>query len=604
VVQGSASCPHCNAAFRSNFSGESRSQGRWHRWRALLDVDIETPSLSPESDEPSLGHEILDAAADPAAVRANPVTLRFASDELETAFTTEYQSASLRHVRFALVMALFLVAAFGLLDSIIQPTIRNQLWLIRYGIICPVIVIVFGLTFWAPARRYIEAMLAVILLTAGGGILAMILISPAPGRYLYYAGLILVIMYTFTFLKLRFALASAIGWSIVGLYLGSELVMGETPWPILLNNLFFFVSATVIGMFAAYFFEALARRNFVQDKLVRRAREFGSYRLVERLGRGGMGEVWRAEHRLLARPAAIKLIRPEMLGASDSDGRQATLKRFEREAQATALLRSPHTIQLYDFGATEEGAFYYVMELLEGYDLETMVQRYGPIPCARAVYLLEQICDSLSEAHAEGLIHRDIKPANIYVCCYGRTTDFIKVLDFGLVKSRHESEPSRNFQSGPDQLSITRQGAITGTPSCMAPEQISNDRPLDARTDIYGIGCVAYWLLTGKQVFEGATTWAVILQHLQDQPVPPSVRTAQSFPADLEAAILACLEKNPDQRPQTAAALGRMLSDCGDAERWTHERANAWWREHGPPRGTEGSDEGSRLLMPTLLQRS
>jgi serine/threonine protein kinase len=604
VGQGSTSCPHCKAAFRANSSSGSAPHGRWHRWRALLDVDIEHPSLAPESDEPSLAHEVLEAAADPAAVRAHPITLRFASRELEGAFTIEYQAASLRHIRFAVLMGLFLVAAFGLLDSVIQPSIRNQLWLIRYGIIFPVILTIFGLTFLPPMRRHIEWLLATMLIVAGGGILAMILISPPPGRYLYYAGLILVIMYTFTFLKLRFALASAIGWTIVALYLGAELAMGQTPWPILLNNLFFFVSATVIGMFAAYFFEALARRNFVQDKLVRRAREFGSYRLVKQLGRGGMGEVWRAEHRLLARPAAIKLIRPEMLGASDSEGRQATLRRFEREAHATALLRSPHTIQLYDFGATEEGAFYYVMELLEGYDLETLVQRYGPLPCARAVYLLQQMCESLAEAHDEGLIHRDIKPANIYVCCYGRATDFVKVLDFGLVKVRHESEPSRNFQSGPEELSITRQGAITGTPSCMAPEQISGDRPLDARTDIYGIGCVAYWLLTGKQVFEGGSPWTIILQHLQSQPIPPSVRTGQTFPADLEAAILGCLEKDPDRRPQTAAALARMLSDCGDIAAWTPERADAWWREHGPPREKESSDEGSRVLMPTLIQRS
>jgi protein kinase-like protein len=603
LVRQGAACPGCGAVLHPTLGPEAHEHRVWWRWRSLLDVDVSTPPGS-EFPEPSVTHEILEAAADPAAVRAHPITLRFASEELEAAFTEEYHHASLRHIRFAVGMGLFLVAVFGLLDAIIQPAIRDSLWLIRYGVICPVIALVFAVTFLPAVRPHVEWALASMLLVTGGGIVAMIVISPAPGRYFYYAGLILVIMYTFTFLKLRFANASVIGWAIVGLYIGAELVRGQTPWPILVNNLFFFVSATVIGMFAAYFFEALARRNFVQDKLVRRAREFGSYRLVERLGRGGMGEVWRAEHHLLARPAAIKLIRPEVLGASDPEGRQATLRRFEREAQATALLRSPHTIQLYDFGATDEGAFYYVMELLEGFDLETLVQRFGPVPWARAVYLLEQLCQSLAEAHEQGLIHRDIKPANIYVCCYGRATDFVKVLDFGLVKLRRESEPKDWLEPRSGELSGTQEGALAGTPSCMAPEQITGDRPLDARTDIYGIGCVAYWLLSGRQVFEAPTVWATILQHLQTPPTPPSARTEQSIPPDLDAAILTCLEKDPDRRPQTADALARLLTSCGDGAPWSQERAWAWWREHAPRQETAGWTGEPRVLMPSIVQQA
>jgi serine/threonine-protein kinase len=380
---------------------------------------------------------------------------------------------------------------------------------------------------------------------------------------------------------------------VVGLYVVAELVVGETPWPILTNNLFFFVSATVIGMFAAYFFEALARRNFVQGKLLRRARAFGSYRLVALLGRGGMGEVWRAEHQLLARPAAIKLIRPEMLGAADEAGRRATRRRFEREAQATALLRSPHTIQLYDFGVTDEGTFYYVMELLEGFDLETVVQRFGPLPPARAIHLLVQVCHSLAEAHERGLIHRDIKPANIYLCRYGRATDFVKLLDFGLVKSRQQRDSGDGGAT---------EGRIAGTPSCMAPEQITGDRPLDARTDIYAVGCVAYWLLTGTYVFEGASPMMIMAHHLETPPTPPSTRSDRPFPPGLDAVVLTCLEKDPAQRPQTTDALAARLASCGEGQPWTADHARGWWSENAPPSIAAAWSGEQRLIMPSLVE--
>jgi serine/threonine-protein kinase len=381
---------------------------------------------------------------------------------------------------------------------------------------------------------------------------------------------------------------------VVALYVGAELVVGRTPWPILTNNLFFFVSAAVIGMFAAYFFEVLERQNFVQAYLVRRAREFGSYRLATPLGSGGMGEVWRAKHHLLARPAAIKLIRPEMLGAADPEGRQDTLRRFEREAQATALLRSPHTIQLYDFGVTDEGTFYYVMELLEGFDLETLVRRFGLLPWMRVAYLLGQVCESLAEAHGQGLIHRDIKPANIYVCRYGRATDFVKVLDFGLVTSHRQLRPSH-----PGTAAVT----LAGTPSCMAPEQITADRPLDARTDIYAIGCVAYWLLTGKEVFEAGSPAMMMAHHLETRPRPPSARAGVPIPPHLEGAVLDCLNKDPDRRPQTAEALAQRVAATGHIAAWSDELAQAWWSEHAPPRTAEPWSGEARVLMPSLVQR-
>ncbi len=309
---------------------------------------------------------------------------------------------------------------------------------------------------------------------------------------------------------------------------------------------------------------------------VSRAREMGSYRLVERLGSGGMGEVWRAKHRMLARPAAIKLVRPEVLGASDHESQRVLLTRFEREAQATASMRSPHTISLYDFGISDDGTFYYVAELLDGFDLEKLVKQFGPIPAERAIHLLRQVCHSLAEAHENELIHRDINPANIYACRYGRDMDFVKVLDFGIVKERGERRD--------DELKLTAEGVISGTPTYMAPEQILGDRPVDGRTDIYALGCVAYWLVTGRLVFEAETALQMVMQHVQQQPIPPSQRTELEIPSCLDSAILACLEKDPDGRPQSADELRSLLDTCArEVTAWTTERARQWWDTHALP---------------------
>jgi serine/threonine-protein kinase len=220
------------------------------------------------------------------------------------------------------------------------------------------------------------------------------------------------------------------------------------------------------------------------------ARSLGTYRLERLLGKGGMGEVWLATHRLLARRAAIKLVRPEMLGG-EAKVRRLALARFEQEARITASLRSPHTIALYDFGVSEAGAFYYVMELLSGFDADSLVVHFGPMPAERAVHVLRQVCDSLGEAHTRGLVHRDVKPSNIYVCSYRRSEDFVKVLDFGLVKPRWPGAPQ-----------LTSDHVVSGTPAFMSPEQVLGDRETDERSDLYSVGCVAYWLLTGVRVFE------------------------------------------------------------------------------------------------------
>ena len=306
------------------------------------------------------------------------------------------------------------------------------------------------------------------------------------------------------------------------------------------------------------------------------ARRLGSYRLDTRLGYGGMGEVWHARHDLLARPAAIKLIRREALGTfeGDSGSVSRTLQRFEREVQATASLKSPHTISVYDFGLTDDGAFYYVMELLEGLDAKSLVERFGSIPTERAVHLLKQICHSLDEAHSEHLIHRDIKPANIFVCRLGRDYDFVKVLDFGLVKDA----PGKRRQ----QTDLTMEGVAAGTPAFMAPEVALGSPDVDGRSDIYSLGCVAYWMITGKHVFEGDNAMAVALKHLQEEPVDPRRRSELPIPDQFGLVVMQCLEKDPARRPQSASALLELLEGCELDAAWDRSRAQRWWETHRP----------------------
>ena len=364
------------------------------------------------------------------------------------------------------------------------------------------------------------------------------------------------------------ALASA---SSVPIVVGSVMFFGGAP--MLPARPFFFalVLPYLLVVLIAY---VGARILYRLGTEVTRARELGSYRLVERLGQGGMGEVWRAKHRLLARPAAVKLMRPEVLGLSSLERRSELQARFEREAQATASLRSPHTIELYDFGVTDAGAFYYVMELLDGFDLDTLIRRFGPLPAERAVYVLKQVCHSLAEAHAEGMVHRDIKPANIYVCRRGRDLDFVKVLDFGLVKSHGASAVT--------QMNLTQDHALGGTPAFMAPEQVLGDRDLDGRSDIYAVGCVGYWLVTGQLVFSGRNLIETMMLHVNGTPNPPSARTETAVPRAFDALILECLAKSPDARPSTAEVLAARLASVEPESAWTPTLMHQWWDAHGP----------------------
>jgi len=341
---------------------------------------------------------------------------------------------------------------------------------------------------------------------------------------------------------------------------------GATHAP-LVHTLVFYMpnfACAVVATLPARVLQRLGRR-------LRQAQEMGSYQLVELLGRGGMGEVWRARHRLLARGAAIKLIRPELLGAGTHDEAFTMLRRFEHEAQATAALSSPHTIRVFDFGATADQTFYYVMELLEGRDVQSLVREFGPVSAGRALFLLRQVCHSLAEAHARGLIHRDVTPSNIYICRMGLDYDFVKVLDFGLVKV-----------TGGQSLETEPRGKLhttTGTPAFMAPEIILGGE-FDQRADVYAIGCVAYYLLTGQPVFEASHPRDLFALHLQAAPIPPSFRTEMPIPKELDALVLACLEKDPHQRPKDAAAVLDKLRQCRVPEVWDSDAARIWWERH------------------------
>jgi serine/threonine-protein kinase len=300
--------------------------------------------------------------------------------------------------------------------------------------------------------------------------------------------------------------------------------------------------------------------TFHLRRSVARARRLGQYTLLEKIGEGGMGVVYRAEHEMLRRPTAIKLLPPQSAG-------ERSLRRFEREAQLTARLTNPHTVSVYDYGRTPEGAFYYVMEYLDGVDLERLVREAGPLPPGRVVHILRQVCEALAEAHGAGLIHRDIKPANILLSESGGIPDFAKVLDFGLVKEVDESDKAR----------LTHEDVVAGTPQYLAPETIQAGNNPDPRSDLYALGAVAYYLLTGAPIFDGRPL-QVIQSHLHASPEAPSARLGRSLPAKLERLVLECLEKDPNLRPESAQALLDRLAACDDVEPWGAEEARRWWR--------------------------
>jgi serine/threonine-protein kinase len=310
------------------------------------------------------------------------------------------------------------------------------------------------------------------------------------------------------------------------------------------------------------------------------AKQIGQYRLIERLGSGGMGDVYLAEHRMLKRPCAVKLIQPERAGDPKS------LARFEREVQMTARLSHWNTVEIYDYGRTDDGTFFYVMEYLPGMSLESLLKRHGPLPPSRVIHLLRQTCQGLREAHSIGLIHRDIKPGNIFVSRRGGLYDVAKLLDFGLVKQTTDAATTQ----------LTHEGAISGTPMYMSPEQARGLDQVDPRSDIYSLGAVAYTMLTGRPPFEGRSAFDVMIAHARDEVTPPSSIQAD-VPADLEQVILRCLAKDPDQRYQDVDSLDQALADCTAAQGWTQTDAERWWQDNEPASETASIPLRSAALL-------
>jgi serine/threonine protein kinase len=298
----------------------------------------------------------------------------------------------------------------------------------------------------------------------------------------------------------------------------------------------------------------LGHHSFASDRL-------GKYQLEERIGVGGMGEVYRATHRYLRRPTAVKLLPPEKVN-------DRTRARFEREVQRTALLQHPNTISIYDHGRSRTGVFYYAMELVPGLSLTQLVGESGPLPIARVIHILRQVCGSLAEAHDAGLVHRDIKPSNIMVARWGGVWDFVKVVDFGLVK----------VQDTPADVQLTKSRVLLGTPEYLAPEAILTPQEVDHRADLYGVGAVGSYLLTGRPVFGGDKTKEVLAQHLGQRPPRPLPDATDEVGQELQDLILACLAKTPDLRPASASIMEQRLEGLSRLAPWSQEDAEAWWR--------------------------
>jgi serine/threonine-protein kinase len=323
---------------------------------------------------------------------------------------------------------------------------------------------------------------------------------------------------------------------------------------------------------------------------VRDARRLGQYTLIEVLGEGGMGVVYRARHALLRRPTAVKLLPPDKAG-------EESIARFEREVQLTAMLSHPNTVRIFDYGRTADRVFYYAMELLEGASLDRVVGATGPMPAGRVIHIMDQIAGALAEAHGIGLIHRDIKPANVILTRLGGVPDMVKVLDFGLVKNI-ESAPS-------DAPAVTHAGSMAGTPQYMSPEAITAPATVDGRSDLYALGAVGYYLIAGVEVFKGATVLEVCSHHLHVEALPPSRRVDRpveaEVPADLEALILRCLAKSPSTRPASAGELRTALNACADAGSWTEDQARVWWAEHGATLGNHRPKQATPTAGATTL---
>jgi serine/threonine-protein kinase len=458
------------------------------------------------------------------------------------------------------------------LDGLLRGPVLPLVWLFvilvslgigaiqSYRLLPPLAVLHLGLVFEVVIAAAISFSETSLPLPAAGPVLGV-------SKLALWIGVVGLLIPNRPWIKLLTGVVCASTWPLA-YYLNLHL-HGHQPLPA--NRLIVWVHMPYVMALVNF---ALSRRMYRMETAVQKARDLGSYQLDSLIGTGGMGEVWRARHHMLARDAAIKVIRADLMMQRPGHESDLTRRRFAREAQAIASLSSPHTVFLFDFVVSEDGSFYYVMELLDGISLQTLVEKSGPQPPSRVIHMLRQVCQSLEEAHRRGLIHRDIKPNNIFACKVGIEYDFIKVLDFGLVKN----------VSREDTANLTARGVTAGTPAYMAPEVAMGAEDLDGRVDIYALGCVAYFLLTGLLVFDEKTATATTVAHVQKTPEPPSRRSGTPIPPQLEDIVLRCLAKDPAARPQAAQELGRLLASIPDVPVWTQEDASQWW---GKPPGLQ-----------------
>jgi hypothetical protein len=559
----------------------------------LAQPDLEPDSEPPEANwEPATGSLAVYDARPSGSTDAGMhlLTLRFRA-QLEEEFADGYFAHTLGQVRLSLVLGIALYGLFGILDTWIAPTHQRELWIIRYAIVCPLIGVCLAFTYAPAFRRYKEPATSLLVLVMALGIVAMTAIIPAPGSYLYYAGLVLAIVYLFTLVRLSVPYALGLAGVVIVAYVVVALWLIETPAALLVNNLFFLVSSAIIGFLANYTMERYARTNFLQrreierrtweleqknSQLVAKNRELaesraaivrsarrselifsalsealpgtvldGKYRVEEKIGSGGFGTVYRGQHILLHHPVAIKVFRP-VVGNAALEG----LDRFRIEGISACRIAHPNAVTVLDFDVSGGSLAYLVMELLQGRSLADELRAVGKLPPQRCVHIMTAVCSVLAQAHAAGIVHRDIKPSNVFLH-QSSGDELVKVIDFGIAKLTDETRD-------PELRGATTTGMLVGTPAYIAPERLGNER-YDGRADVYAVGVMMFESLCGRLPFQTSSGggWPIAVMNALGKPPTPS-EVEPSVPPELDAAVLRAMAKAPADRP-TAAELAEEL---------------------------------------------
>ena len=565
-----------------------RTSSAWSLGGATAgDAGLVTPGGGAHPSGPA-PEEVPDSRA---RARMHPLTLRF-DEPLESEFAAEYFRRTLSHLRIALVLGFVLYAAFGLLDTRIAPEEYRDLWIIRYCVVCPLLLACLLATYERGFRRIREPVVTFVVLVAAFGISAMTAIIPVPGSYLYYAGLVLVIAWTFTLVRLTLLHATAASLATMLVYFVVATWWNRTSALLIVNNMFFLTSAAVIGFLANYTMERYARTNFLQRRLIdRRTRELeeinaelvvknrmlaesraakihaerrseqifsalsdalpgrvldGKYRVAEKIGSGGFGTVYRGEHTFLHHPVAITVFRPSV-----GHGSEESIDRFRREGISACRINHPNAVSVLDFDVSGGSLAYLVMELLQGHSLADELRASRTLPPRRVVQIAAAVYAALAAAHDAGIVHRDIKPSNVFLH-QGRGEEQVKVIDFGIAKLLDgESEALAK---------VTLAGTLVGTPAYMAPERLLSAE-YDGRADVYSAGVMMYEMLSGRLPFEsrGGEYWSVARMHLVESP-PPLGSVARGVPPELQAIVDRAMVKEPEHRPTAAEVAAALRS--------------------------------------------